>query len=73
MDIGFSNGRVWRLLMGILFFGGVGISQVVPYPYQGSLRAVREFHRLMKQYAPTAEGSRFVEVTVISSAGKLLK
>lgn len=108
---------------------GLGISQVVPYPYQASLPVVREFHRLMKKHAPQAEvnytnfeeflgakvlveglrragpqptreklrraletlrdfdlggfsvsfgpdsrvGSRFVEVTVIGSAGKLLK
>jgi ABC-type branched-subunit amino acid transport system substrate-binding protein len=116
-------------LAGIDAARGLGISQVVPYPYQASLPVVREFHRLMKQYAPTADinytnfeeflgakvlvealrragpnptrasvmkaleslnpydlggisvafskenrvGSRFVEVTVISSSGKLLK
>ncbi|MGY4831711.1 ABC transporter substrate-binding protein [Sphaerotilaceae bacterium SBD11-9] len=108
---------------------GLGISQVVPYPYQRSLPVVREFHEVMKKYAPDEEvnytnfeeylgakvlveglrragpkptrakvisalesmgsydlggvrigfgpkervGSRFVEVTVISSQGKLLK
>ncbi|HEX3139597.1 MAG TPA: ABC transporter substrate-binding protein, partial [Rhizobacter sp.] len=108
---------------------GLGISQVVPYPYQLSLPVVREFHETMKKYAPGEEvnytnfeeylgakvlvealrragpkptrakvmsaleslsnydlggvrmnygpkervGSRFVEVTVISSQGKLLK
>lgn len=116
-------------LAGIESAKGLGISQVVPYPYQERLPVVREFHKLMKQFAPTAEvnytnfeeflgakvlvealrragpnptrasvikaletlnpfdlggvsvafskdhriGSRFVEVTVISSAGKLLK
>ncbi len=116
-------------LAGLQASKGLGISQVVPYPYQERLPVVREFHKLMKQYAPTAEvnytnfeeflgakvlvealkragpnptrasvikaletlnpfdlggvsvafskdhriGSRFVEVTVISSAGKLLK
>jgi ABC-type branched-subunit amino acid transport system substrate-binding protein len=108
---------------------GLGISQVVPYPYQPLLPAVREFQALMKRFAPGAEinytnfeeflgakvlveglrragpkptraavikaleslnpydlggfavsfgpdnrvGSRFVEVTVIGSSGKLLK
>jgi branched-chain amino acid transport system substrate-binding protein len=108
---------------------GLGISQVVPYPYQLSLPVVREFHETMKKYAPGEEinytnfeeylgakvlvealrragpkptrakvisalesmgsydlggvrigfgpkervGSRFVEVTVINSQGKLLK
>lgn len=31
---------------------GLGISQVVPYPYQPSLPVVREFHEAMKKYAP---------------------
>jgi ABC-type branched-subunit amino acid transport system substrate-binding protein len=108
---------------------GLGISQVVPYPYQLSLPVVREFHEAMKKYAPEAQvnytnfeeylgakvlveglrragpkptrakviaaletlheydlggvrvtygpkeriGARYVEVTVISSQGKLLK
>jgi branched-chain amino acid transport system substrate-binding protein len=116
-------------LAGVHSAKGLGITQVVPYPYQERLPIVREFHRLMKQYAPNAEvnytnfeeflgarvlvealrragpnptrgsvikaleslnpldlggvsvafskdhrvGSRFVEVTVISSTGKLLK
>lgn len=116
-------------LAGIEHARGLGISQVVPYPYQAALPVVREFHRVMKQYAPGADlnytnfeeflgakvlvealrragpnptrasvvraletlnpydlggisvafskdnriGSRFVEVTVISSTGKLLK
>jgi ABC-type branched-subunit amino acid transport system substrate-binding protein len=116
-------------LAGIQHARGLGISQVVPYPYQAALPVVREFHRVMKQYAPGADlnytnfeeflgakvlvealrragphptraavmraletldpydlggisvafskdsriGSRFVEVTVIGSTGKLLK
>lgn len=116
-------------LAGLQHARGLGISQVVPYPYQGTLPAVREFQRLLRQYAPGAEvnytnfeeflgakvlvealrragpkptraaviralesltaldlggvrvgfsrddriGSRFVEVTVIGSAGRLLK
>lgn len=116
-------------LAGIQAAKGLGITQVVPYPYQERLPIVREFLRLMKQYAPHAEvnytnfeeflgarvlvealrragpsptrgsvvkaleslspfdlggvsvafsknhrvGSRFVEVTVIGSSGKLLK
>ena len=108
---------------------GLGISQVVPYPYQGALPVVREFHEALKKYAPGQAvnytnfeeyigakvlveglrragpqptrakvmaalesmhsydlggitvsygpkervGSRYVEVTVISSEGKLLK
>ena len=116
-------------LAGLNHARGLGISQVVPYPYQPRLAAVREFHRLMKQYAPGEEvnytnfeeflgakvlvealrragpkptraaviralesmnahdlggitvgfsknnriGSRYVEVTVIGSTGKLLK
>ncbi|HEY0856891.1 MAG TPA: ABC transporter substrate-binding protein [Albitalea sp.] len=31
---------------------GLGISQVVPYPYQGALPVVREFHETLKKYAP---------------------
>jgi ABC-type branched-subunit amino acid transport system substrate-binding protein len=31
---------------------GLGISQVVPYPYQGALPVVREFHEALKKYAP---------------------
>lgn len=116
-------------LAGIGAARGLGISQVVPYPYQPTLPAVREFHQLMKKHAPAADvnytnfeeflgakvlveglrragpqptreklrraletindydlggfrvsfgpesrvGSRFVEVTVIGSTGKLLK
>ena len=36
---------------------GLGISQVVPYPYRPQLPAVREYHALLKQYAPGAEVS----------------
>lgn len=116
-------------LGGIESVKGLGISQVVPYPYQPLLPVVREFHAAMKRFAPGAEvnytnfeeylgakvlleglrragpgptraglvkaleslhpydlggvsvnfgpnnrvGSRYVEVTVISSSGKLLK
>jgi ABC-type branched-subunit amino acid transport system substrate-binding protein len=31
---------------------GIGISQVMPFPYSPSAPVVREFHALMKQYAP---------------------
>jgi branched-chain amino acid transport system substrate-binding protein len=116
-------------LAGLKNAHGLGISQVVPYPYMPNLPAVREFHTLMKRFAPDQQvnytnfeqflgakvlveglrragrnpnraavlrslesmadfdlggvsigysprnrvGSRFVEVTVISSTGKLLK
>jgi ABC-type branched-subunit amino acid transport system substrate-binding protein len=116
-------------LAGIGNARGLGISQVVPYPYQPALPVVREFQKAMKQYAAGAPinytnfeeylgakvlvealrragpdptraavmraleslnpfdlggiavtfskdrriGSRFVEVTVIGSSGKLLK
>lgn len=116
-------------LGGIENVRGLGISQVVPYPYQQTIPVVREFHEAMKKYAPKDEvnytnfeeflgakvlvealrragpkptrakviaalesmnnynlggvrigfgpkervGSRFVEVTVIGSQGKLLK
>jgi branched-chain amino acid transport system substrate-binding protein len=116
-------------LAGLKNAHGLGISQVVPYPYMPNLPAVREFHALMKRYAPKEQvnytnfeqflgakvlveglrragpnptrarlmkalenlgefdlggvsvgyspqnrvGSRYVEVTVIESAGKLLK
>ncbi|WP_422846143.1 ABC transporter substrate-binding protein [Acidovorax sp. M2(2025)] len=36
---------------------GLGISQVVPYPYRPQLPAVREYHALLKKYAPGAEVS----------------
>ncbi|MGR4871432.1 ABC transporter substrate-binding protein [Variovorax sp. LARHSF232] len=116
-------------LAGLQNARGVGISQVVPYPYQPRLPAIREYHQLLAQYAPGQSpnytsfeqflgakvlveglrragpaptrarlvralesianfdlggvfvgysganriGSRFVEVTVIGSSGKLLK
>ena len=116
-------------LGGIENVRGLGISQVVPYPYQQTMPVVREFHEAMRKYAPKEEvnytnfeeylgakvlvealrragpkptrakvmsalesinnhnlggvrisygpkervGSRFVEVTVIGSQGKLLK
>ena len=39
-------------LAGIRNVRGLGISQVVPYPYQASLPVVREFHNLLRKYAP---------------------
>lgn len=116
-------------LGGIENVRGLGISQVVPYPYQQTMPVVREFHEAMRKYAPKEVvnytnfeeylgakvlvealrragpkptrakvmsalesinnhnlggvrisygpkervGSRFVEVTVIGSQGKLLK
>jgi branched-chain amino acid transport system substrate-binding protein len=116
-------------LAGLKNAHGLGISQVVPYPYMPNLPAVREFHTLMKRFAPNEQvnytnfeqflgakvlveglrragrspsraqvlkalesmadfdlggitvsyspgnrvGSRYVEVTVIGSTGKLLK
>ena len=116
-------------LAGLRNAHGLGISQVVPYPYTPRLQAVREYHELLKRYAPGQEvnytsfeeflgakvlveglrragpgatrgkviealesmtafdlggvtvgysprnrvGSRYVEVTVIGSSGKLLK
>lgn len=116
-------------LAGLKNAHGLGISQVVPYPYMPALPVVREYQRLLKQYAPNELvnytsfeqflgakvlveglrragpkptraqvikalesmnnfdlggtlvryapdnriGSRYVEVTVISGTGKLLK
>ena len=116
-------------LAGLRNAHGLGISQVVPYPYTPRLAVVREYHELLKRYAPKEEpnytsfeeflgakvlveglrragpnpsrakvvdalesmgrydlggvtvgyspqnriGSRYVEVTVIGSNGKLLK
>lgn len=34
---------------------GLGISQVVPYPYRLSMPVVREFHAALKKYAPKEE------------------
>ncbi|AVP58741.1 ABC transporter substrate-binding protein [Pulveribacter suum] len=36
---------------------GVGITQVVPYPYRPMLPVVREYQKLLKTYAPGAEVS----------------
>lgn len=36
---------------------GLGVSQVVPYPYRPSLPVVREYQTLLKKYAPGAEAS----------------
>jgi branched-chain amino acid transport system substrate-binding protein len=116
-------------LAGLRNAHGLGISQVVPYPYTPRLQAVREYHELLKRHAPDQQvnytsfeeflgakvlveglrragpnasrgkviealesmgahdlggisvgysprnrvGSRYVEVTVIGSSGKLLK
>ena len=116
-------------LAGVENVRGLGITQVVPYPYQQRLPVVRQFHEQLAKFAPDASvnytnfeeylgakvlveglrragrsptrerlikalesmtsfdlggitvgygpkqrvGSRFVEVTVIDSAGKLLK
>ena len=116
-------------LAGLANAHGLGISQVVPYPYTPKLPAVREYQELLQRYAPDHQvnytsfeeflgakvlveglrragpnptrgkvlealesisafdlggitvnysqrnrvGSRYVEVTVIGSAGKLLK
>lgn len=116
-------------LAGLKNAHGLGISQVVPYPYQPKLAAVLEYQKLLKKYAPDQHinytsfeqflgakvlveglrragpnptraklikalesldrfdlggitvsyapdnriGSRYVEVTVIGSTGKLLK
>lgn len=116
-------------LAGLRNAHGLGISQVVPYPYTPRLAVVREYHQLLKRYAPDQQvnytsfeeflgakvlveglrragpnatrakviealesiasydlggipvgyspqnrvGSRYVEVTVIGSSGKLLK
>lgn len=43
---------------------GLGISQVVPYPYTPMLPVVREFQGLLKKYAPNAQ----VETTPTSSS-----
>jgi ABC-type branched-subunit amino acid transport system substrate-binding protein len=42
-------------LGGLSAVQGLGISQVVPYPYQPQLAVVREFRQLMREYAPQAE------------------
>lgn len=116
-------------LAGLRNAHGLGISQVVPYPFGGKLAAVREYQEVLKRYAPDQQisytsfeeflgakvlveglrragpnptrarivaalesisrfdlggitvgyspqnriGSRYVEVTVIGSSGKLLK
>ena len=116
-------------LAGLKNAHGLGISQVVPYPYMPNLPVIREYQTLLKKYAPTQHinytsfeqflgakvlvealnragpkptrakvaralesmgaydlggitvnysadnrvGSRYVEVTVIGSSGKLLK
>ena len=42
-------------LAGLKNAHGLGISQVVPYPYRPSLPVVREYQVLLKKYAPAAE------------------
>ena len=42
-------------LAGLKNAHGLGISQVVPYPYQPQLPVVREYQALLKKYAPQAE------------------
>ena len=42
-------------LAGLKNAHGLGISQVVPYPYRPQLRVVREYQSLLKKYAPEAE------------------
>lgn len=42
-------------LAGLKNAHGLGISQVVPYPYRPMLPVVREYQRLLRQYAPGAE------------------
>ncbi|WP_313084153.1 ABC transporter substrate-binding protein [Pulveribacter sp.] len=42
-------------LAGLKNAHGVGITQVVPYPYRPMLPVVREYQKLLKEYAPGAE------------------
>lgn len=42
-------------IAGIKNAHGLGISQVVPYPYRPQLPVVREYQQLLKKYAPEAE------------------
>lgn len=42
-------------LTGLKNAHGLGISQVVPYPYRPMLPVVREYQALLKKYAPDAE------------------
>ena len=39
-------------LAGLKEARGLGISQVVPFPYQPNLPVVREFHRALRKHAP---------------------
>jgi ABC-type branched-subunit amino acid transport system substrate-binding protein len=39
-------------LAGIKNAHGLGISQVVPYPYMANLPVIREYQELLKKYAP---------------------
>ena len=42
-------------LAGLKNAHGLGISQVVPYPYMPNLPVIREYHALLKKYAPGEE------------------
>jgi branched-chain amino acid transport system substrate-binding protein len=42
-------------LAGLKNAHGLGISQVVPYPYMGNLPVIREYQELLKKYAPKDE------------------
>ncbi len=42
-------------IAGLKYAHGLGISQVVPYPYRPQLPVVREYQQLLKTYAPDAE------------------
>jgi branched-chain amino acid transport system substrate-binding protein len=42
-------------LAGLKNAHGLGISQVVPYPYMGNLPVIREYQELLKKYAPKEE------------------
>ena len=42
-------------LAGLKNAHGLGISQVVPYPYMANLPVIREYHALLKKYAPGEE------------------
>lgn len=42
-------------LAGLKNAHGLGISQVVPYPYMANLPVIREYQELLKKYAPTEQ------------------
>jgi ABC-type branched-subunit amino acid transport system substrate-binding protein len=39
-------------LAGVQAVHGLGISQVVPYPYSATMPVIREYHQLLQRYAP---------------------